>query len=269
MSLGTALLLNYFPYLLLLMLCSWLPASHALPLVPQANKVVLRLGMYHNPPYYYTEGVAEPHGLSLDLLKPAARQLGYEIQVVTCPFPRCLKMAEQGEIDIVAGLIKSPAREQFLHFMQPAMMRFRSSFVFYAHKDNQVRIHRLSELRNHSVAVMREAVYYPEFDGASFIHKVEMPSEAVSLDMVHKRRVDFAITVERTAGGSFREAGLLANDFVKQPYHVQQVILGYLAFSRASPNFQYAGPLESMLEKQYQTGLFHLLWQKYQLPTSS
>lgn len=260
-------MLKYFPTLLLAVCCWALPAL-ALPQVPQQDKVVLRLGMYHNPPYYYTEGVSEPHGLSLDLLKPAARHLGYEIQVIACPFPRCLKMAEQGELDIVAGLIKSPAREQYLYFIQPAMMRFRSSFVFYSQKDNPTRIHRLSELRNYSVAVMRDAVYFPEFDGAGFIQKVEMPSEAVSLDMVHKGRVDFAITVERAADGSFREAGITPDDLIKQPYHVQQVILGYLAFARNSPNYQYAAPLEAMLEKQYQTGLFHLLWQKYQLPTS-
>lgn len=269
MSLGTTLLLRYFPIVAFVVLAGWLPLAQALPQVPHPPKVVIRLGMYHNPPYYYTEGVAEPRGLSLDLLKPAIRQLGFDIQVVPCPFPRCLKMAEQGEIDVVAGLIKSPAREQYLYFIQPAMMRFRSSFVFYARADNPTRIHRLSELRNYSVAVMREALYYPEFDGAGFVKKVEMPSEASSLDMVQKGRVDFAITVERTANGSFREAGLNPDDLVKQPYHVQQVILGYLAFSRASPNFKYADELESMLEKQYQTGLFHLLWQKYQLPTSS
>lgn len=261
-------MLNYFSKLLLAVCCWSLPVLAA-PQVPQQHKVVLRLGMYHNPPYQFTDGVLEPHGLSLDLLKPAARQLGFEIQVVPCPFPRCLKMAEQGEIDILSGLIKSPAREQYLYFMQPAMMRFRSSFVFYSNKTNPARIHRLSELRNYSVAVMRDAVYFPEFDGAGFIQKVEMPSEAVSLDMVMKGRIDFAITVERTAEGSFREAGITSSDLFKQPYHVQQVILGYLAFSKNSANYQHAAELEQMLEKQYQTGLFHLLWQKYQLPTSS
>jgi polar amino acid transport system substrate-binding protein len=241
-----------------------LPLSAQPPL--RADLPVLKLAMYHSPPYYFTEDGVEPHGLSLDLLKPAARQLGLRIEVVTCPFPRCLKLAEQGDVDIVAGLIKTTEREQYLHFVQPAMMNFVSSFVFYSRHQQQHPIHTVQDLKGSTVTVMRDAVYFPEFDRAGDFEKIAVNSEATSLELVYKGRADYAITVEQTADGSFTTAGLKKSDLKRQPYHVSQNIRGYLAFSRKSPNFQIAPKLEQLLEQQYRAGMFHLLWQKYHLP---
>lgn len=258
-------MLKWFSVLCLL-LTGPLPWPSPAKTAPPAVAPVLKLAMYHSPPYYFTEHVAEPRGLSLDLLKPASRELGVTIEVVVCPFARCLRMARQGEVDIVAGLIKTTEREQFLYFLQPAMMNFQSSFAFYSQQQNHRQIHSVSDLQGYSVAVMRHAVYFPEFDNASFINRVYVASEAVALDMVHKGRVDYAITVEQTAAGSFGTAGLKLSDLKRQPYHFERQIRGYLAFSRQSPHFALAAPLEHLLEQHYKAGLFHLLWQKYQLP---
>lgn len=252
--------------LLVLLFCI-LPSAALLAAPPlRADLPVLKLAMYHSPPYYFTENVAEPYGLSLDLLKPAARQLGLRIEVVTCPFPRCLKLAEQGEVDIVAGLIKTDEREGYLHFIQPAMMNFVSSFVFYSRHTQSHNIHSVEDLAGHNVTVMRDAAYFPAFDQATYFARVPVNSEAKALELVYKGRADYAITIEQTAAGSFAEAGLQLADLKRQPYHVNQNIRGYLAFSRQSPNFQLSAKLEQVLEQQYRAGMFHLLWQKYHLP---
>jgi polar amino acid transport system substrate-binding protein len=232
----------------------------------RADLPVLKLAMYHTPPYYYTEDVAEPHGLPLDLLKPAARQLGLQIEIVTCPFARCLKLAEQGEVDIVGGLIKTDERENYLYFIQPAMMNFVSSFVFYSRHSQNHEIHSVKNLKGYSITVMRNAAYFPAFDQATDFERISVNSEAKALELVYKGRADYAITVEQTAEGAFAEAGLELSDLKRQPYHVNQNIRGYLAFSRQSPNFQLAAKLEQILEQQYRAGMFHLLWQKYRLP---
>lgn len=254
----------------LLVMLFWILSSALTPLLAapplRADMPVLKLAMYHSPPYYFTENVAEPYGLSLDLLKPAARQLGLRIEVVTCPFPRCLKLAEQGEVDIVAGLIKTNERESYMHFIQPAMMNFVSSFVFYSRHTQSHDIQSVNDLTGHSVTVMRDAAYFPAFDQATDFERVPVNSEAKALKLVHKGRADYAITIEQTAAGSFAAAGLKLTDLKRQPYYVNQNIRGYLAFSRQSPNFQLAAKLEQMLEQQYRAGMFHLLWQKYHLP---
>lgn len=251
----------------LLLVALILVASNVSATPPQrADLPVLKLAMSHNPPYYFTENVVEPHGLSLDLLKPASRQLGLQIQIVVCPFSTCLKLAQTGEVDIVAGLIQNPEREQYLHFIHPAMMNFVSSFAFYSQHSQAHTINNVSDLTGHSVVVMRDAIYFPEFDKATGFKKIAVDNEAIALEMAHKGHGDYVITVEQTADGSFREAGLRPNELKRQPYHVDQNIRGFLAFSRKSPNFQLAPKLEQLLEQQYRAGMFHLLWQKYRLP---
>lgn len=241
-------------------------ASEANAQAEPQNTPVLKLAMYHSPPYYFTENVPQPTGLSLDLLRPAVNQLGWKIEIITCPFPRCLKLAEQGQVDIVSGLIKTAERERYLHFIEPAMMNFESSFVFYSRPEQSLSIHQVADLKGRTVAVMRNAVYFPEFDNASGFEKIPVNSESVALELVYKNRADYAILVEQTAAGSFDEANLQVADLKRQPYNATQNIRGYLAFSRQSPNFARAAQLELVLGQQYRTGMFHILWQKYQLP---
>lgn len=226
---------------------------------------VLKLGMYHSPPYYHTEDVHTPTGLSLDILTPVASALGYRLEVVRCPFPRCLKMAAQGELDLVAGLIRSQEREKFLYFLSPPMMQFHSAFVFYSRPNVPIQLTQLADLKGRTVAVMRDAVYFPAFDNSHDFIRVKVPSESVALEMVAMGRVDYAITVEKTAVGAFQDAGLQLSDLQRQPYFHQQNIDGYLAFSRLSPNFSAARQLEAELQLQAKQGLLDKLWLQYGL----
>ncbi len=239
----------------------------ALPAAQANTGKVLRLGMYHSPPYYHTENVSEPQGLSLDLLTPVAESLGFQLEVVPCPFPRCLKMAAQGELDIVAGLINNKKRQQFLYFLSPPMMQFHSAFVFYSRQGSPLKLAQLADLKGHSVAVMRDAVYFDAFDKAENFTRVKVNSESVALEMVAMGRVDYAITVEKTALGSLHDAGLQLSDLHRQPYLHHQSIDGYLAFARNSPHFALVPQIEAQLQLLEKKGILQKLWLKYGLIT--
>lgn len=254
--------------LLLFVLCSVTAPAYAknssAPSQP-AEQRVLKLGMYHSPPYYHTEDVKKPTGLSLDILTPVAAALGYRLEVVPCPFPRCLKMAAQGELDLVAGLINNQERAKFLYFLSPPMMQFHSAFVFYSRPQAPFELTKFADLTGRTVAVMRDAVYFPDFDNSQIFSRVQVPAESVALHMVAMGRVDYAITVEKTALGSFHDAGLKLTDLKRQPYFHQQNIDGYLAFSRLSPHFAIAQQLEAELQLKAKQGLLDKLWVKYGL----
>jgi polar amino acid transport system substrate-binding protein len=248
-----------FCWLLTVMILPFLPRAYA------AEGTVLKLGMHHSPPYYQTENVATPTGLSLDLLTPVAKQLGFTLQVVPCPFPRCLKMAEQGELDIVAGLINNQQRRQYLRFLSPPMMQFHSAFVFYAKAGTPLKIEQLNDLQGYSVAVLRDGVYFPAFDNAKNFTRVPVNSEVIALEMVALGRVDFAITVEKTALESMQDAGLDVADLQRQPYSHQQHIDGYLAFAKNSPHVAIATQLETVLRQLAQQGFYQKVWRQYGL----
>ena len=249
-------------------LACWLFAAIVFLFAQRADAAegkVLKLGMYHSPPYYQTENVTTPTGLSLDLLTPVARQLGFGLQVVPCPFPRCLKMAEQGELDIVAGLINNQQRRQYLRFLSPPMMQFHSAFVFYAKAGSPLKLEKLEDIQGHSVAVLRNGVYFPAFDNAKNFTRVPVNSEVIALEMVALGRVDFAITVEKTALKSLQDAGLDVADLQRQPYSHQQHINGYLAFAKNSPHIAMATQIEAVLQQLAKQGFYQQIWQQYGL----
>lgn len=231
----------------------------------QSKKPSLRLGLYHYPPFYYTEQVVEPYGLAKDLLLPVAKAFNANLEIIPCPFARCLKMLTDGDIDIMPGLIKTPVRAERIHFLQPAMMQFASSFAFYGHKSLKKPVRQFSDLSTLTIAVMRDAAYFPLFDQAK-LNKVAVPSESDALYLVQQQHADVAVMVEGTAAGAFAHAGLTMDDLVRQPYAVEQQILGYLGLSKASPWFAKAPDIEQQLQLLYRQGWYERLWLHYQVP---
>jgi len=229
-----------------------------------ANRV-LRLGLYHYPPFYFTEQVIEPYGLAKDLLTPVTKAFNVTLEIIPCPFARCLKMLTDGDIDVMPGLIKTPQRTEHIHFLQPAMMEFASSFAFYSHRALKTPIRQFSDLHNLTIAVMRDAAYFPQFDQAT-LRKVAVPSESDALYLVQQQHADVAVMVEGTAAGAFAHAGLTMDDLVRQPYAVDQQILGYLGLSKASPWFAKAPQIEQQLQLLYRQGWYERLWLHYQVP---
>ena len=237
-------------------------------LISSANTVAekqptIRLALYHSPPYYFTEPPATPSGLAVDILRPVLQQLGYELQIVVCPFPRCLKMLERGEVDLMPGLLRNQEREQFVHFITPPMMNFHSSFAFYARADNPAQLTNEKQLQGKTIAVMRDAVYYPQFEQIPRLTKTSVLSEAKALEMVQQKRVDYTIMIEGTAAGAFATAGIKPSELIRQPFSVTSHIEGYLGFSKLSPNLQYVPQLEQAMATQQKLGLYQRLWQRY------
>lgn len=225
----------------------------------------IRLAQYHSPPYYFAENEQAPTGLAIDLLRPVLHQLGWQLQIVVCPFPRCLKMLERGEVDVMPGLLRNSEREIFIHFVQPPMMSFHSSFVFYARPENPTPLTSEQQLQGHSIAVMRDAVYYSGFQQIPQLNKIPVVSEAKALEMVLQKRVDFTIMVEETAAGAFNTAGITETELVKQPFSVASNILGYFGFSKRSANAKYLPQLERAMAEQQELGLYQRMWQRYDI----
>lgn len=70
------------------------------------------------PPFVTTEG-GKISGSDTKILQDAAQKMGYaEVLVEDVPWKRCLKMAEDGTVDIVYPASKKPDREVYLFYPQ-------------------------------------------------------------------------------------------------------------------------------------------------------
>mgnify|MGYP003886167247 CR=1 FL=1 len=199
--------------------------------IAAAEVTKITVAIDHAPPYSYSEDVSSPRGLILDILRPIGAELGIDIKVVTCPFSRCVHMLEQGEVDVMGGLIRTPQREQNLTFVTPAYMALHSSFRFYSLRANDIQIQEYEDLYGKRIAVMRGAAHFLKFDKDPAINKVPVTSERLAVEMLLKHRVDLFIGVEETADHAMSVLRQPAEQLYKQPYHYEDSIYGHMAFS--------------------------------------
>ncbi|NDY72887.1 transporter substrate-binding domain-containing protein [Desulfobacter hydrogenophilus] len=76
----------------------------------------LKVGLYHAPPYSYTE-FGEPKGYLVDIVRQVFERANLTPEFTrTLPLKTKLKMLRANELDVGIGLIKTEAREKFLDY---------------------------------------------------------------------------------------------------------------------------------------------------------
>lgn len=230
-----------------------------------ARNQELVLGIDHAPPYSNTQ-TDVPQGLILAIMSLVAEDLGISYRPLPCPFSRCLKLAEQGKIDILGGLVKTPERELYLSFIQPAYMQLQSSYAFYTLQGKGYSLHRFEDLYGKRIGTTRGAAYFPRFNQSLALKRIQVNSEQQMIDMLLKGRVDVILGVESTLEHALSLLQHTKPGLSKQPYREVQTIYGYMAFSRYSPHIKIKDKIEQSLKKLASQGALNPILKKYQLP---
>ncbi len=126
----------------------------AFSMASYAEPVPLRVGVYNNPPKLMLNEQGEASGIMGDLLKQIASRENWRIEPVPCTWNACLKMLENGELDILPDVAKNRSRDQRYQFhTEPALMSW--SQVYTA---DDVRLGNLLDLDGKTVAVLDGSV---------------------------------------------------------------------------------------------------------------
>ena len=73
----------------------------------------LRVGGDHDyPPYSFLDEQGRPAGFSVDLFRAVAAAMGLEGEIALSPWAEVRPRIEQGQLDVVIGMYRSPEREQ-------------------------------------------------------------------------------------------------------------------------------------------------------------
>lgn len=119
-----------------------------------AEPVPLRVGVYDNPPKLLLSEQGEVSGILGDLLQQIASRENWRVDPVPCSWSVCLKMLENGELDLLPDVARTQAREQRYQFhTEPALMSW--SQVYTA---DDVRLSNLLDLDGKTVAVLDGSV---------------------------------------------------------------------------------------------------------------
>lgn len=140
-------------------------------------------------------GSAEEEGPNSDILHAIADRLKVRLVLLQAPFKRRLLMLEEGEIDFMVGLLKSPERKAYIHFVEPAYKN-RSDVVFFVPNNMADRITRYEDLYDLTIGTTIGARYFPRFDADGKIRKDPVPRGEMSLKKMLLGRIDAVIFPE-------------------------------------------------------------------------
>jgi PAS domain S-box-containing protein len=132
-------------------LAALLFALGALPLHAQQ---VVRVALFRNPPKADFIDGGRPQGLFVDLVEEVARREGWTIRYVPGTLAEGLARLERGDVELMADLRRTPAREQIYAFSQVPVMHTWNQV--YARPDSGIRS--VVDLAGKRVAVLDGSV---------------------------------------------------------------------------------------------------------------
>ncbi len=115
---------------------------------------IIKLGVAQNfRPYQWVTEEGEFDGISADYIKLLEQRLGvkFEISKEKNTWPDVLEAAKQGEIDMLACVVKTPTRETYLNFSKPYL---NSPAVIISEQSNGY-IGTLSQLADRHIAIQK------------------------------------------------------------------------------------------------------------------
>ena len=104
------MLILFFLVFIMLFLC------HGLIINKEQRKTLLKIGFYDDYPHFYIDHKANICGYYKDITEKLAEKLNFKIEYVNGKAPDLLKELKNGEIDLVFGINKLPAREESFKF---------------------------------------------------------------------------------------------------------------------------------------------------------
>lgn len=112
-------------------------------------------------------------GPEIEIIESIATKLGMPVVYRVLPFKRCLAEMQNGDVDLMTGLLKKQKREKYIFYIDPPY-KSKSNKVFYVLRGNEKILLDYKDLHELKVGVKRGAKYFSIFDNDKLINKVEV-----------------------------------------------------------------------------------------------
>ncbi len=119
-----------FSGMLLLFIC-----TAALPAGATSETLIFR-GDHNYPPYEFMNAQNEPDGFNVELLRVVATRMGLLVNIDLGPWHEVRTQLENGEIDGLLGMFKTPARDEKVDFTIPHIV---ASYAVFVPRDSKLR----------------------------------------------------------------------------------------------------------------------------------
>lgn len=234
----------------LLLVFAWfgLFASAAAQTLP--NRLVFALRPL--PPYMMVEGDGRFTGAHVEILGRLATALGVRLEIVECPLARCLKLLEDGSVDVSMGLVASPEREAYAAFLLPPYAHSVPTYFFQRANDLR-EIREFNDLRNMRIGVVNGLRYFDEFDKDSTLQKDFGPNVETNFRKLMAGRLD-VVPAGANVGTRFEGDPEFAGKMKRATYVRQNSNIRQISLSRRSPWFAHRALMERKLAQLVDSG---------------
>lgn len=243
-----------------LFLCQSLTAANC------EDGTVLVSGESAYPPLSWRHKDGKLRGASIDLVSEIFAEKN--IKVITDsggPWKRIVLNAQRGKVDMVVGIRRTPEREKYLHFIEPAITP--AAQAIFIRKQNEFQYKQWSDLKGKVGGVTLGASFDDTFDtyAKNNLHLEQVKTVEQNFKKLANHRIDYFLgPLLPTLLYAEKSGDRYKIQFVRPPF---MIINEYVAFSKRSNCQQYAayfeqriaqkiaeGEMDDLLEKQY------LLW---------
>lgn len=128
----------------------------------------------------------DPNGFTLAFLD----SLETDVRRFSCPWARCLRAAQNGDVDILSHLYRTEEREAFLTFIYPPYSTQKAEFRFWTRKDFDARVKSADDLTNLKLAVIRGYVYGHGLHLEKIVDRIDVLTTQQMVEMVLRKRAD-------------------------------------------------------------------------------
>lgn len=183
-----------------------------------ATEIVLKVGVYDNPPKIFLDKDGQATGTLIAVLKEIAKAEGWTLQFQPCQWESCLSALERGEIDLMPDVARTPERETRFDFHGVAALSSWSQL----YRRPETKIESVLDLQGKRIAVLARGVQRDalrnllEGFGVS-ANLVDTPTVADAFSAVQNGNADAAAASYHFGDYRAAQYGLLPTTVLFQP----------------------------------------------------
>lgn len=206
----------------------------------------------HYPPWKLADGESEVAGIDIQLARALLEKVGLAPKCLRMPWKRCLAAMEDGEADIMNGVLWSPDRAAYLHFLEPPYKN-RTVKALYVRKGGGVVLGRFGDLRGLTIGTTLGAKYFQRFDEDRALKKDAVKCDQINVRKLAAGHIDCFIATEETGDYLIRKEGL-GELIVKAAFRHEEPTKVYFVISRKSPLMERIPELSRALRRMVEAG---------------
>ena len=201
--------LRLFIFLLVLFVC----VSYA-----QADKRIVKIGVYENAPKVFTSESGKPSGIFIDIIEYIAKTEDWNLEYVKGTWSEGLDRLEKGEIDLMPDVAFTAERERKFSFHKVQVLS--SWFQAYARKGSGIQS--ILDLNGKRIVILEKSVQEEAFIRFSKgfglnIHLISVPDFKTMFEIVSRGEADAGITNQFYGAMHAKKYGLVDTAVVFEP----------------------------------------------------